>query len=123
MMASEVLAPVVESPADARAFVDRTLAAWGCQRLVDDVRLVVTELVSNGVTHAGTPIEVVLELDEGALRIMVTDASLEAAVLVHAGATAERGRGLVLVDRFSDRWGVEILGDHKTVWAEWALPS
>ena len=121
MMASEILAPVVESAADARAFVDRTLAGWGCEQVVDDVRLVVTELVSNGVTHAGTPIEVVLELDRGALRIMVTDASLEAVMLVHAGASAERGRGMVLVDRFSDRWGVETFGDHKTVWAEWAV--
>jgi anti-sigma regulatory factor (Ser/Thr protein kinase) len=121
MMASAVLAPVVGSAADARTFVDRTLQDWHCEEFVVDARLVITELVSNGVNHAGTPIEIVLELEPHALRIMVTDGSVQELVMVRARSTDERGRGLALVDLCSDRWGVEIFRDHKTVWAEWTL--
>ena len=105
--ASVELEPAPESAAEARAFVERTLRGWGCRDLIDDAQIVVTELVSNVVRHARTQAHVDLELDRDTMRIGVDPrADLD-------------GRGLRLVDRFSERWGVEQRPGRKLVWAEW----
>ena len=93
--------------------------------LLDDVRLLVTELVSNSVRHAagGPLVELDLFLTAGHLRIEVIDEgggfSPEAR---SPGQSAEGGWGLHLVDRLADRWGVQ--GDGRTlVWLEIDLPK
>jgi len=118
------LAPVPDSAAKARAFVERTLCNWGCRELVDDARVVVTELVSNVVRHAGTDVGVDLDLDAVRHRVRID-------VVDHAGGDVALrrgdpafdlgGRGLRLVDELSERWGVERRPGGKCVWAEWAV--
>ena len=123
MQASAVLAPDPVSAAAARALVETTLPMWGCAELVDDVRLVITELVSNGILHARTTLEVSIEIRDDALRIAVGDAAAGSVSVRETDPTrVETGRGLKLVDALSDAWGVDRASGAKVVWAEWRLP-
>jgi anti-sigma regulatory factor (Ser/Thr protein kinase) len=90
--------------------------------LHDDVRLLITELVTNSVRHAGIEsgdvLTLTLSVSNERLRAEVHDggATFEPVAVVPSEATG-RGWGLVLVDRIADRWGVE--GDpRKYVWFE-----
>ena len=113
-------APVPESAAAARDFVERTLRDWGCRDVIDDARVVVTELVSNVVRHAGTDVWVDLERQQHTVRIGVADRAGGRVVLRTVDARADLGgRGLHLVEELSDRWGVDQHDDRKLVWAEW----
>ena len=122
MHASLELAPAPESAAAARVFVDRTLRQWGCRELIDDARVVVTELVSNVIHHAGTDsdIRIELDLDRHTIRMGVADHAGGRVVMRTSGPHADPGgRGLHLVDGLSARWGVDQFADRKLVWAEW----
>jgi anti-sigma regulatory factor (Ser/Thr protein kinase) len=117
--ASVRLAPVPESAARARFFVDATLRIWGCGDVLDDARLVVTELVSNVVRHAGTDVWIDLDLLGACLRMAVVDHADGDVVMRGIDERAEVGRGLLLVDSLSERWGVLQQPGEKCVWAEW----
>ena len=87
---------------------------------LDDLRLVVSELVTNAVVHAGLregdPITMAVDVTESRVRVEVIDRG--------RGFTGESGshvgRGLPIVDRLADRWGTERSSETK-VWAEFAL--
>ena len=118
------LAPVPESAAKARAFVEETLRAWGCCEVIDDARVVVTELVSNVVRHAHTDVWLDVDMDVAhhRVRVDVLDHADGDVVLRNVDPAAGLGgRGLRLVDELSERWGVERHPGGKCVWAEWEL--
>lgn len=107
-------------PTPAAARVARAFLADHLGRLDPDsayaAALCASELVTNGVLHARTPI--VLGVTIGAERLLVTVAD-------RAGGTPHTpprdddrpsGRGLMLVDALSDQWGVSDAADGKTVW-------
>ncbi|WP_460068825.1 ATP-binding protein [Streptomyces sp. YKOK-I1] len=87
-----------------------------------DVRLCVSELLTNVIDHLGegTPVTVrVTGTSYGRTRIEVTDPDPRALpVLLQAASTEESGRGLALLDALAERWGVEQGADRKTVWCE-----
>ncbi|MGW2885915.1 ATP-binding protein [Streptomyces griseoruber] len=87
-----------------------------------DVRLCVSELLTNVIDHLGegTPVTVrVTGTSYGRTRIEVTDPDPRALpVLLPATTTEESGRGLALLDALAERWGVERGADRKTVWCE-----
>jgi len=88
------------------------------QRL-DDIELVLSELLTNAVVYAAAPLELRVIADENTIRIDVTDASPD--LLPPAppkAALEETGRGLMLADRLSDRWGWQVGQETKTVWVE-----
>jgi anti-sigma regulatory factor (Ser/Thr protein kinase) len=95
--------------------------------LQDDLRLLITELVTNSVRHAGVEsgdtLTLRLSISPELLRAEVHDrgASFEP-VAVAPRHTAGQGWGLVMVDRIADRWGVEGDGG-KYVWFEIDRPS
>jgi anti-sigma regulatory factor (Ser/Thr protein kinase) len=121
-------APVVETTwefaadrreaATARHLVADALRRAGHHRLVADAQLIVTELAANAVVHGGSGFSVTIRSGESGVRIMVRDASPAAPVKRHVDVTSPGGRGLVLIDALSGRWGVEPLPDGKVVWAE-----
>ena len=121
--ASVRLAAVPESAATARTFVERTLRSWGCRDMIDDARVVVTELVSNVVRHAGTDLALIVDLDpvRDRVRIDVVDHADGEVVLRGSTSADLGGRGLRLVDELSDGWGVERQQHGKCVWAEWRV--
>ncbi|MFJ9905255.1 ATP-binding protein [Streptomyces sp. NPDC101152] len=89
-----------------------------------EVRLCVTELLTNVIDHVGegTPVTVrVTGTNLGHTRIEVTDPDPRALpTLLSASETAESGRGLALVDALARRWGVDQGARHKTLWCELA---
>lgn len=98
-------------------------------RLADDAVLIVNELVTNAVVHAGTTVELLCRLEESAqgepaaLVIEVSDHHPARAVRGEPHGVAERsgtpefGRGLHLVAALAERWGITYLAALKTVWA------
>ena len=113
-----ILEPNLVSPAVARAYCDGVLAESGHERC-DEARLVVSELVTNAVVHAGTTIELDVVVREDVLRIEVTDCGADRPHVWTEGDTS--GRGLPIVEAIGDAWGVLDLGSAKTVWCELSL--
>jgi anti-sigma regulatory factor (Ser/Thr protein kinase) len=86
--------------------------------LLEDARVVVTELAANAVLHAGSDFTVSIHGDASRLRIAVRDGSRAIPAPQEPSAHRLSGRGLVLVSALARRWGVEPLPDGKVVWAE-----
>ena len=86
-----------------------------------DLRLLVSELVTNSLRHAGladpgTRLE--LQVDAGAIRVRVSDRGSGFVPRVRTPTPGQRwGWGLLLVDRLTDHWGTH-RGDPSSVWFE-----
>jgi two-component sensor histidine kinase len=107
------------SAAEARRFSLTALAEWDLATLGDTVSLLVTELVSNGVRHAQTSLELVLSFDGQCLRIAVTDGDPRPPVTRTREKLSVGGWGLTLVESLSTQWGTDIDdAQGKTVWFE-----
>jgi CheY-like chemotaxis protein len=91
---------------------------WGCTDVVDDAVVVVSELVTNAVLHAGTGCELRARVSHDRLRIEVLDEGAGSPDPQLVSDEDEHGRGLILVSALSAAWGVEALDVGKIVWAE-----
>jgi anti-sigma regulatory factor (Ser/Thr protein kinase) len=110
------------SAADGRLFVNRHLREHGLAHLVDDVALVVSELVTNALVHAGTPFALSLEVLRDSILVTVRDESSSRPYVASAPDWETGGRGMRIVDLLSREWGVTA-GPHggKSVWASFDL--
>lgn len=118
MVASLSLDAQPASVGIARTFVVSWCRRWRCEHIVDDAKLVVSELVSNAIMHARSTSEVRLRRGQGLVRIEVIDhvpAPPQPRDLSH---TALGGRGLLLIASLSRAWGVDPHPEGKLVWAE-----
>ena len=70
---SEALRPELSAPALARRSVAAVLDAWDLAHLNDQAALLTSELVTNAVVHAGTPIALVIQRSDRGLRVEVHD--------------------------------------------------
>ncbi|HVV23419.1 MAG TPA: ATP-binding protein [Pseudonocardiaceae bacterium] len=108
----------------ARGFTSDTLRSW---RVPDQTRemaeLVVSELVGNAVEHGGGDAELELSLSDGSIRVDVIDHSLQLPILFSPDPVEDRHRGLLIVSALSTRWGSDLIGDGKTVWAQLPCPG
>jgi anti-sigma regulatory factor (Ser/Thr protein kinase) len=107
----------------ARRLVSTLFLAWGLHDQVEVAELVVSELVSNAVRHAGDSGDLELELlvQDDSVRLSVADGSPDYPVLRSAAERSGPGNqpgglGLHLVDRVAQRWGVEDYLFGKRVW-------
>jgi hypothetical protein len=101
----------------AREFVGLHLKGRELSGLVDDVQLVVSELATNAVLHAGTAFTVSLWCDGAPVLLTVTD---DSPLLPRCGEPSEvaiGGRGLTVVQAMSHDWGVTEGAPGKAVWA------
>ena len=110
-----------DAPRDARHALDR-LASDVPKDILDNVRLLVSELVTNCVRHAEIDPESWIELRvaprESVLRVEVRDPGegfQPAPVSLSLYSTS--GWGLYLVQQIADRWGVSVENGTK-VWFE-----
>ncbi|MEW2074829.1 SpoIIE family protein phosphatase [Streptomyces sp. NPDC012403] len=108
--------------AEARRTSTRQLASWGLDDLVFTTELVVSELVTNAIRHAGGPVRLRL-IRERALVCEVFDGGATAPHLRHPRAMDEGGRGLLLVSQLAQRWGTRFVPDGKIIWAEQSLTA
>ncbi len=116
---SRQLRPHPSSVAEARRAVRAAFSGSSLDLdLVDTAELCVSELVTNAVVHAGTDIDVTVQLYEGGARVEVLDRSAHLPVPRHYASLAATGRGLLMVDQLVTRWGVASSADSKTVWFE-----
>jgi len=122
--AEQAFAPAASSVSAARRFVTDCLERWDQEPAVWTVQLLLTELATNAVLHAGgTGFTVGLEvLPEGAVRLTVADESPRPPRLRDYGTGATTGRGVALVHELARGWGVEPrtdgATDGKVVWCE-----
>lgn len=117
MEAAVHLGPDARSVGAARRFVATTLGAWHGDGLVETAVLLTSELVTNAVRHARTPLSVRLQGDASRIRVAVTDAGGDQPALRLSRFPSEGGRGLALVSAMASDWGVEAEeGKGKTVW-------
>jgi hypothetical protein len=107
----------------ARCFALGMLGPWRDEQLAADAALVVTELATNAVLHAGSAFSVSLALSGGAIRISVGDTVPLGPTGVNRQLAAASGHGLGVVAALATRWGVETVPSGKAVWAELPLPE
>lgn len=110
-----------ESAATARRLAQVVvLRQWGLTpKMTEDVVLLVSELVGNAVRHTGARVfGLRMRRRRGWIRIEVRDPSRGLPCLMPVQETDISGRGLFLVDKLSDRWGVDLLPRGKTTWFE-----
>jgi PAS domain S-box-containing protein len=108
--------PRPSSVAAARAHVRQLLEATGREDLLETAVLLVSEVVTNALLHAGTDIDVAAWLDETGLTLRVRDGSPHLPSPRRYAATAGTGRGLIMLESLVDDWGVERHSSGKTVW-------
>jgi serine phosphatase RsbU (regulator of sigma subunit)/anti-sigma regulatory factor (Ser/Thr protein kinase) len=118
--------PTERSVAAARCFIRDTLRAWDASDVLDEAVLLVSELVTNAVVHAGTRADVTAQLLDGAIRVDVEDhhpARLLPPIPIAPREDQESGRGLYLSAAISSAWGVEYNRVAKIVWFRLDLPG
>ena len=117
------LAPHPTAPRASRDFVSRTLLDWRMSQHLPAACLVVSELVTNAMTHAGTDIHLTVSEHRQDIRVAVRDGSPDLPV-EQVGATGEHGRGLAIVAGLSSAWGaLSHTEGGKVVWAVIDAPS
>ncbi|MFI6542090.1 ATP-binding protein [Streptomyces prunicolor] len=123
-----ILGPGKSSVRQARELVRKRLAEYGLQDLADIAELLVSELATNAVVHAGGRYRLTLTLGVGTLRCEVADERRHLPRPSHRHAErddhldvdpdSENGRGLFLVDALAHRWGSRLVEEGKEVWFE-----
>jgi anti-sigma regulatory factor (Ser/Thr protein kinase) len=115
----------------ARALLHAVLGEWRIdQDVLDDTELVLSELVTNALrvrvpTGRQVGVRIARSVEDGLLRLEVSDAGAGEPEVQVPGEDETGGRGLMLVEALAHRWGVEKRkgGIGKTVWAELTAPA
>jgi PAS domain S-box-containing protein len=108
--------------ASVRQQVSVRLTGWGLDDVAFTTELVVSELVTNAIRYAQSPIQLRL-IHDRTLICEVSDGSSTAPHLRQARAFDEGGRGLFLISQLTQRWGSRQTPQGKTIWTEQALPG
>lgn len=110
------LDPVPASVSTARKFVRDVLGPVD-EDTSDTVLLLSSELVTNAILHAHTPVQVGIVVDRDHVLVCVADRMPDVA-LSPRDHSRDRpgGRGLALVADLSEQWGTAAFTGGKTVW-------
>jgi anti-sigma regulatory factor (Ser/Thr protein kinase) len=123
-----VLGADISAPRCARAAVAEALAAWGMPHLADDAIQVTSELVANAVAASArsagegadaAPVTLTISSIHGELCIRVWDPDPVPPPRTRQDPDTwtERGRGLLIVEQLSARWGWYPGHTGKYVWS------
>ncbi|WP_375475677.1 ATP-binding protein [uncultured Jatrophihabitans sp.] len=111
---------VPESVAALRSWVVDRLAVRApaaSSGLVEDVRLIVSELATNAVRAGGSLVTARLEIGLDAIVVGVEDDAPGRPHRREAAHTDVAGRGLAIVSVLAEEWGVRSTAQGKLVWA------
>ncbi|MEV7289568.1 ATP-binding protein [Streptomyces sp. NPDC093252] len=119
---SEMLPGLEQSAVGARRLVRTALSAWQLDELNDDGLVLVSELVANAVKHTSSHLirVVVSRPCDRRVRIGVSDTSTAMPRLHDSNGDnlPTSGRGLLLIEALTDRWGTDLRTWGKHVWGE-----
>jgi anti-sigma regulatory factor (Ser/Thr protein kinase) len=120
------LVPDLTAPSAARTALTRSFSTSLTVRVLDDARLLVTELITNSLRHSamrsGDRVSLRARVTDGLVRVEVGDPGRNGPVRKREPGAQQGGYGLLMVERLSRRWGVE--GDYETVvWFEMPVRS
>ncbi|MEV6564854.1 ATP-binding SpoIIE family protein phosphatase [Streptomyces kronopolitis] len=113
---------------EVRQFIHEVLREWGLDAISYETGLLATELVTNGLVHADSEVDVRLRKYPDRIRVDVRDSStrppVPAPITVdpEIDTFSESGRGLVIVEELATAWGTAPYGRGKSVWFEMAGP-
>jgi PAS domain S-box-containing protein len=106
----------------ARAFAGRVLESWGVDEgIAFDVKIAVSELVTNAIAHGARPIQLRLRKQRDHLLVEIRDSGAGVPSLRRAAPADVNGRGLLIVSSVADRWGVRSGPAGKTVWCQFRI--
>lgn len=109
------LYPTPAAARQARAFFAEHATALDAET-AQTAALCVSELVTNGVLHARTPLVFGLTLGAGRVLVTVADRAPGEPSPPPPDETRPSGRGLMLVDALVEQWGIQHGDGGKTVW-------
>ncbi len=107
-----------------RRFVSDLLSEHEQEGIVDDVRLVASELATNAVRHARTPFQVTLADLGDTVLLEVSDADPGLPVRMPRQVDRSSGHGLRIFADTAAAWGINSRPEGgKAVWALFSSPS
>jgi anti-anti-sigma regulatory factor len=114
--------PSVTAPAEARNMITEVCWAWRLPEQVGPATVIISELVTNAVTHATGTVRVTAVLRHPYLHLVVRDGDPapprpQPVPVVTAGRLATSGRGLHVLEAAAQGWGYLCHGTGKVVWA------
>jgi anti-sigma regulatory factor (Ser/Thr protein kinase) len=110
------------APGEARRALE-TLDGHLDRGIAEDLRLLVSELVTNSLRHTGsTRIGLEVWSSDAVVRVLVSDYGAGFDVSGPPQPRETSGWGLFMVNRLADRWGVEC-DDVTRVWFEFSRPG
>ncbi|WP_160146958.1 ATP-binding protein [Thermomonospora echinospora] len=116
-----------QAPGQVRRWAADLLTRWGAADAVEDAVTVLTELVTNACQAGASRVIVSIEPDAGpnVIEVCVWDDAPGVPQKHEPDLSAERGRGLFMVDALAARWGHHALPlgpgcSGKVVWADLA---
>lgn len=106
-----------EMVAESRRFVEQELPDVS-PNIRDSIRLMVSELATNALTHTSSGFEVTVDVIASSVRVEVTDDGSGSPIIRTPDVRDPHGRGLQIVDLLSDEWGTTMGADNrqKHVW-------
>jgi len=110
------LVPEPRSARAAREFVAQTCSDWGCSHQVHAATLIASELVTNAVLHARSPLTMSVSRCGHQLRVGVRDHDSRPPTRVVGSDVATR-LGMQVVEALCRDWGVLFAAGGKVVWA------
>lgn len=114
----------LQSVREARRFLRQVLDQWDLVAVEDAAQLVVSELVTNAITHAESPCQLRLSRGPATVRVEVLDCGTGTPDPLPDDPAGEHGRGMHIVAVLSLAWGTEVLAEGgKVVWAELPLSA
>lgn len=104
----------------ARRFTTEAVIDLGAAEAAAEAQLLVSELATNAVLHAGTTIRLTVLREGDCVRIEVRDddPAVPPVPARMPPVTATGGRGILLVDSIARSWGVNGNEKGKTIWFE-----
>ncbi|MDQ1684102.1 MAG: hypothetical protein QOC82_839 [Frankiaceae bacterium] len=115
------LVPEPKAAKAARDFVDERVRSHVPDETADVAVLLTSELVTNVVVHARTPMRLHVDVTDHAVRVAVADEVPRPPTERSNHESRLTGRGINLVKSLAAQWGVDPCPTGKTVWFE--LPA
>jgi anti-sigma regulatory factor (Ser/Thr protein kinase) len=101
----------------------RNVGRGADQQAVDRILLLTSEVVTNAILHARTPLRLTAVVDTGQVVVRVYDTLRTPPRRRSYRADAGTGRGMHLIEALADRWGVDETSSGKCVWFAIALAA